>query len=566
MTKEKVYSLEQLREVSAQTGIPLIELQEEYGVFEFVFSGFKEAKECYNKILGKYKDRKEHPEFIACINEWNRLTEDAYNILDPKNLEQILYFLNNCFPFNDSLVKVLELAKKNIGSDLSKMVIFIKTINTNRQCVRYMECPVYQYKEEIYNSIDEFFLQQIVNKHQFYQYLNAWNSLAELSIDHWSNFPKFKELIGKRFVSTAKTPETLLTLPYKKNQNVLNKWNYFSRTQSLEKILPTLTDFLILTEKEDDESYKKPNQVWRKVRELFDRCENEEQAKELMDKARPFYYRNADEKGEYEDKLYSLFKDSITRIIHKKFPHPKLADFKYITETFKFNKYELEKAEKKWMNESFKTLQKPIVDWYKTFCQIHNSHKPTLLTKWNDWGILEFSEMTTWEELSNFNYTLLPVPGNKNYPYRYFWSPTRTTFSAFILLLNKMIEVVPKGDENTILNLIKFMDKSLSEVHTSGLFREEQVLILRKIVANNLSITELESLYQSNLPEWEHIPVTDYYASTLEIVIDAILEKDFLYFDKIFEKIKTSQYLKSKYLKMRVNKSITSTSPETSPV
>ncbi|HAE36546.1 TPA: hypothetical protein DEP30_02130 [Candidatus Nomurabacteria bacterium] len=556
MTTEKTYNLEQLRVVSVDTGIPLRELQEEYGVFEFVFSSLEEAQKGYHKISGKYENKKEHPELIAYINEWKKLTESEYLILAEENLNQIIYFLNNCFPSNDTLVRGLELAKKNIGSDLSKMVVFIKTININRQHTRYVECPVYQYEEELYNSIDELFLGKIGNKHKLYQYEEAWNELAELDIDHHrSKFPKFKELLEKRLVSTAKTPEALLALPYKEIENTLNKWNYFSKTKSIEKILPTLDTFLSLINKEDSERYDRPNKAQRKVHQLFSKCETEDQAKRLMDIARPFYYRNEEEKKKYGDVLYDLFKNSVSRIIHKKFPHPKLANFKHIANTFQFNKYELEKMDSKWRQKSREVLQGPIVDWYRTFDQIHDDYKPALLTKWNTWGIIQFSEMTTWEELSHFDLMLLPVPGNKGMSHRYFWSPTRTTFSAFILLLNKLIEVVPKGNENTLLNLIKFMDKCLSEVHTRGLFREEQALVLKKIVTNNPSMAELESLYQSQLPEWNN-DVSDYYAPTLEVVIDAILEKDFSYFDKIFERIKTSQYLKSKYLKMRVNKSM----------
>jgi hypothetical protein len=555
MTTKKAYDLKQLREISVKTGIPLIELQEEYGVFEFIFSNIKEAQNGYHKISGKHENEREHPEFIAYINEWKKLTESEYLILAKENLDQIIYFLNNCFPSSDKLVKGLELAKQNIGSDLSKMVIFIKTININRPNNRYMDCPVYQQKEYFYNLIDEIFVNKIGNKHSFEQYLKIWNELCDLGINHWSKFLKFKELLEKRMVSTTKSPEDLLALPIKETDSFLKKWNYFSKTQSIQKILPTLKEFLVFIYKKDNESYKRPNDVHSKVSILFQRCNTENDAKYLMDIVRPFYYANDEEKKKYENDLYNLYKNSISRIIQKKFPHPKLADFKKIAEIFKFNKYELEKTEKAWKEKSCKALKSPIPDWYRTFNQIHDDYKPLFLEKWNSWGILQFNEMTTWEELSCFNYMLLPVPGNKNRLHAYFWSPTKTTFSGFILLLNKLIEVAPKGEENTLLNLIKFMDKSLSG-NTCGLFREEQALILKKIVSNNPSMEELETLYQSQLPEWDHSEVSDYYASTLEVVIDAILEKDFSYFDKIFERVKTSKYLKSKYLKIRVNKSI----------
>lgn len=553
-TTEKMYNLERLREASVKTGIPLRELQEEYGVFEFVFSTIEEAQNGYSKILNKYENKKEHPEFIAYVNAWEALTEIEYSILDKENLDKIIYFLNNCFPSNDMLIKGLELVKRNINSDLLKMVIFIKTIKTNRQNIRYKECPVYQFEEEIHNLIDELFLIKISNKHKLYQYSKVWNELNELDIDHWSKFPKFKKLLGKRMVSTAKTPEQLLALPYKETGNILNKWNYFSKVQSIEKILPTLAKFLRLLDKEDPQNYNRPNNSQRKIQQLFYKCENEDQAKHLMEIARPFYYVNEEEKAKYENDLYFLYKSSISIIIHKNFPHPKLADFKKIANTFQFDKFELEKTEIDWKNKSRKALQRPIVDWYKTFSQIYNDYKPILLEKWNTWGVQQFVDIKTWEELSHFNFMLLPIPGDPYGSHKHFWSPNRTTFSSFILLLNRLIEIVPNGDENTLFNLIKFMDKCLSEVHTSNLFEKELILVLKKIIKNNPCMEELDSLYQDLLPEWDHINVSDYYAPTLEIVIDAILEKDFSSFDKIFERVKTSGYLKSKYLKWKVIK------------
>ncbi|MCX6757834.1 MAG: hypothetical protein NTZ44_03080 [Candidatus Nomurabacteria bacterium] len=541
LTTDKKFTLADLQKLSEETQIPLTVLQKEYGVYEFHFSSCTEAVKEYKSgyrscpfpsIEDGIYDK---PEVIAFHKAWKEISLTEQTNVTKLSFEESLMFIQVCYPHGEQLVSLIKNLRKHIGKDIPKIVRFIKEGQTFT-FYKSDECPVKALKEYLMKKVEVHYDKKISKAKSLEQLLFIEQEIYDYKFTEVRPFPIFFEILWQRKARTAKKIDDLSLVGNCCGHEVL-RWRELYPKATIAEALPTLREFLLKIWQAH-----KPDDVYSIIRHFFSKCENDRQARSLLDMGRGFFPPQ-----ENYDRSCELYEMANERIYRKQFPNPRLKDMRIISNSIYSDSYKKE-IEKLWIKKTEKALTQPIHNFGVLYEMAHKSLQEKVLRVWNEWGLKQIEGIETWEELSQFNYSLLPSPQVRRGRGYYIWAGNRDSFSAFIVFLNKIIPTVDiLGNKTRVLDSILKFNDVLTECHMWDLLQDELQQILLRIFEENQSVEELWALH-------EKVSISPAYSwkKSDEMIIDEILKKDPSAINKVFTKVKQGDPLFSKYLKIKV--------------
>lgn len=575
---KKDITLDDLRKISKDLSIPLETLQKEYGIYEYSFDTCKEACEGYNYtfesnrcFLSNDNVNFADSSLVAYRNAWRKVSLDECSDVSKLSYEEAIEFFTVCYPHGDQFVELLNVIEKLTGDDTEKLSKFAVNPSFSKSFYESDECPVISLKEKFNEKMNSLYSERI------FSFGGSLEKLLELKKEfkdrgyyEWRPQPQFLNVLQERLQNSAKTLEELLYVGlFYPTDNGIKRWRELCAKSTISEII--LVDFEAVCnhiqrnqKKYDDHDNKildRDTELYLEFQKLFEWCKDREEAKHLRYYAKNFFSNNL---------VYRLSDKVISKFLSEENQNPSLD---YISWIFtwapgRVNDSSFHKnLHKLWLKKTQKALNQPIGDFSRLCKNAHPTLKDEVIKAWNEWGVSEINLLETWEDMINFDLSLLPRqkkigPAGNNAP-RNSISGISGQFGALDLFFEKMIQFA-----TTEIQLKKALDL-ISEHAVLGLrfqpedggftandcvvrFSNKLTDATEKICKSTSDLDLLWEVYDISKNRQDKFRRSE----PREIVLDRILELDSNNILKVMEALLENDPLQSKYLRLRVDYSL----------
>lgn len=542
----KKYTLKDLLKISEKTGVPLVTLQREYGVYEYTFSSCEEAVKGYtggykSHIFFGKKDGYTDPDVIAYQKAWEEISLKEVPDVTKLNFEESLAFIQVCYREGKQLVALVETLEKNIGVDMEKASRFF-TEGYTMTFYEHNLCPIRAFHDRLIKKIDLYYQEKIKSTHDKDLLVSLHTEAVGYKFQDVRPYPGFFAILGTKIVRTAHTLQELDAIEIGPK---VFRWLELYPKFSVAEILPRLEEYLSTVNQSDIRNCRKMyNSVWDILDNLFSRADSTSELRSLLDIGRRFF----SSEGDHDPVFSMLYTPAIERIIAVEFAkNGKLGNFSVLIDQLPSCSYFRKKLDELWKRKTLQALKKPIPNFPRLYHQSHPSLRSEVIVMWNMWGEKEVEGLETWQQLVDFDLGLILIPRRRNEE-KHIWTSEKKSFYIFSKFLKKLINVVSsKEDKIKTLNYICSKTHIAWESQAFDVLEEEIGLILVKLFEEDFDAAGLKNIY-------ECVKKTNPYKKTpnIEMVIDHIFKKDPAVFEDIFLKIDPSHQLYSKCLRLKI--------------